>query len=721
MAAVSRIKDSFFIVATSTAIDPLRFIQKVDDIFGVYDRFGDILPVGKREQGLYYKGTRFLSHFELRINGQRPLFLSSNIDEENVLMTVDLTNPDVYSGGRLLLRRDSLHILRLRILWENRLIEHIRIRNFGEEEARFTVELGADNDFEDIFEVRGMKRLRRGEFGEPEYGKKDFRLTYEGLDGVTRTSALFFSRPPESSGGQTFEFEYTLKTGEGEELVVSAACLEGNTKGDLPDFQELLAASKKKLKAIKKTGPSIATSNDRFNVSITRALSDINMMMTATGHGPFPYGGIPWFCTPFGRDGIITAMECLWLNPELAKGVLKYLAAMQATELDRRKAAEPGKIMHESRKGEMAALDEIPFGLYYGSVDSTPLFVMLAGLYWRRTADTPTIKKLWRNIEAALAWMDKYGDSDGDGFLEYTPHARGLRNQGWKDSQDSVFHKDGKLAEGPVALCEVQGYMYAAKKEAAALARLLGKTELASRLNAEADELQRKFNEVFWDEELGAFVLALDGDKKPCRVVSSNAGHALFTGIADHEKARRVADTLLAEEHFSGWGIRTVGTKEARYNPMSYHNGSVWPHDNALTAYGLASYGLLKHFDKVFAGIFDASLHMELQRLPELFCGFRRRNGAAPTLYPVACSPQTWASGALLFMLQASLGIHFEAGKGIVIFKQPELPGFLTSVYLKNLMVTPKKSVDILISRYGEDVTIEALRKPDDVNILIIK
>lgn len=721
MAAVGRLKDSFFITAPSAAIDPVRLIQKVDDIFGVYDRFGDILPVGKKEQGLYYRGTRFLSHFELRIDGQRPLFLSSNIDGDNVLMTVDLTNPDIYSAGRLRLRRDAVHILRSRLLSGNSLVEHIRVRNFGGEGAAFTIELGADADFEDIFEVRGMKRLKRGAFSEPEYLKKGLRLAYTGLDGVVRSSSVSFSRAPESSGAQSFEFAFDLKPGEGAELVVSAACVEGEEGARTPGFQEALAESKKRVASLRRAGPIVAASNDRFNVSVTRALSDIDMMLTSTGHGLFPYGGIPWFCTPFGRDGLITAIECLWLRPELAKGVLRYLAARQAGTADRRKAAEPGKILHESRHGEMAALDEIPFGLYYGSVDSTPLFLMLAGQYWRRTADTPTIKRLWRSIEAAIGWMERYGDQDGDGFLEYAPHAKGLRNQGWKDSQDSVFHADGTLAEGPIALCEVQAYAYAAKKEAAFLCRLLGKASLAGRLSDEADELQKRFNDAFWDEELSTFILALDGDKRPCRVVSSNAGHALFCGIAYPDRARRVADTLMSEEMFSGWGIRTVGAGEARYNPMSYHNGSVWPHDNALIACGMASYGFFGHFERVFAGIFDASLHMELQRLPELFCGFHRRDGAAPTHYPVACSPQTWASGALLLMLQASLGIHFEAGKGIVIFKQPELPDFLASVYLKNLMVKPKKGVDILVSRFGEDVTVEALKKPHDINILIIK
>ena len=717
----SRIRDSFFISAPSTIVDPLRLIQKDGDIFGIYDRFGDMLPVGKKEQGIYYNGTRYLSHYELRINGMRPLFLSSNIDEDNLLMTVDLTNPDFYSGTELLLRRDSIHIMRSRLLSGAGLLEHIRLKNFCLEEVKLKLEIGVDSDFHDIFEVRGLKRHKRGTLNDPEYNENGFKLSYDGLDGVRRSTELGFQRRPDSMEENTFEFNIELKPGGTEDILVTARCVEGDAQQKQKEYGEALREAKQRIRSHQKTEARIETSNDNFNISIKRSLSDIDMMVTPTPSGPYPYGGIPWYCTPFGRDGIITAIECLWINPELARGVLKYLASMQATGMDRSRAAEPGKIMHEARQGEMASRFEIPFGLYYGSVDATPLFVVLAGLYWRRTGDTALIKKLWKNIEAALDWMKIYGDADADGFLEYIPHAMGLRNQGWKDSQDSVFHRDGKLAEGPIALCEVQAYLYAAKKEATGLSRLLGKDELAASLRTEAEALKKKFNEVFWDEELGTYVLALDGNKRPCRVVSSNAGHALFSGIADPEKALRVAESLLSEDVFSGWGIRTIGAKERRYNPMSYHNGSVWPHDNAMTAYGLAAYGFTGHFNRVFGGIFDAALRSDLQRLPELFCGFHRRNGVAPTQYPIACSPQTWASGSLIFMLQASLGIYFEADKKMVIFKRPELPNFLTSVYLRNLQAGPRRSVDLLISRYGEDVTVEALRKPEDVHLLIIK
>ena len=717
----SRIRDTFCISATSTNIDPLRLIQKDGEIFGIYDRFGDMLPVGKREQGIYYNGTRYLSHYELRINGLRPLFLSSNIDEDNLLMTVDLTNPDFYSGAELLLRRDSIHIMRSRLLSGESLLEHMRLKNFGAEDVRLKLEIGADSDFHDIFEVRGLKRHRRGALNAPEYGKDGFILSYDGLDGVRRSMDLRFQRPPDAMDENTFEFNLELKPGATEDIFVTARCIEGDPEPQEKDYGAALREARQRIRSRHKADAAIETSNDHFNISIKRSLADIEMMVTPTPAGPYPYGGIPWYCTPFGRDGIITALECLWIKPELARGVLKYLASMQATGMDRARAAEPGKIMHEARQGEMAARGEIPFGLYYGSVDSTPLFVILAGAYWRRTGDTALIKRLWKNIEAALEWMKIYGDADADGFLEYIPHAKGLRNQGWKDSQDSVFHRDGRLAEGAIALCEVQSYLYAAKKEAAALSRLLGKDGLAASLRTEADELKKKFNEVFWDEELGTYVLALDGNKRPCRVVSSNAGHALFSGIADPEKAIRVAESLLSEDVFSGWGIRTIGARERRYNPMSYHNGSVWPHDNAMSAYGLAACGFTAHFNRVFTGIFDAALRSDLQRLPELFCGFHRRNGVAPTQYPIACSPQTWASGSLLFMLQASLGMYFEADKRMIIFKRPELPSFLTSVYLRNLQAGPRRSVDLLISRYGEDVTVEALRKSEDVHLLIIK
>ncbi|MDA8164703.1 MAG: hypothetical protein M0017_06705 [Desulfobacteraceae bacterium] len=721
MPEISRIEDRYYIVATSSAIDPHRLILKAGDTFGVFDRYGDILPIGERDQGVYHQGTRFLSWYELRLNGSRPLFLSSTVDEDDILLSVDLTNADIYDGDRLTMKRDSVHIMRQRTMQDGQCLEFLRIKNFGLEKTALSIQVIFDADFEDIFEIRGTKRPRRGEIGAPVYRDGEFIVAYDGLDGTPRRLSLLFSREPDETGEKEALFRIQLVPGGMVSIHWAFSFMVGESPSPRLGFQEAILAGQEAVKSLDRECVSIHTSNDLFNESISRSFSDIKMMLTNTEYGLYPYGGIPWFCTPFGRDGLITALESLWMKPSIAKGVLKYLAARQATEEDPVKAAQPGKIMHETRRGEMALLGEIPFRLYYGSVDSTPLFVMLAGAYLRRTGDLELIRTLWANIEAALVWMERYGDVDGDGFLEYVPDENGLVNQGWKDSRDSVFHKDGLFPEGAIALCEVQGYLYAAKKEAAGMARRLGKGNLTHRLLTEAELLREKFDESFWDEELGAYVLALDGRKRPCRVLASNAGHALYTGIALPERAEKLAQVLTSEPMFSGWGIRTLAADEVLYNPISYHNGSVWPHDNALIASGLAAYGFKKHFAKVFAALFDVSLHMDLHRLPELFCGFHRRKGLGPTLYPVACSPQTWAAGALPLMLQAALGVSFEPESRTVTFNSPVLPGFLDHLYLRDLLVDGSQSVDLHVLRLGSDVTVEVLRRPADVRVVMIK
>ncbi len=430
---------------------------------------------------------------------------------------------------------------------------------------------------------------------------------------------------------------------------------EGDWNGRL--FYRRMRAARHALNESSKRAASVESSNSVYNEIARRSVSDLYMLVTDTPEGPYPYAGIPWFSTPFGRDGLITALMTLWLDPAIAKGVLGFLAATQATAVEPERDAEPGKILHEMRHGEMANLREVPFGRYYGSIDATPLFVLLLGEYYRRTGDLATVRSLWPNAEAALAWIDRYGDRDGDGFVEYYRQTKeGLANQGWKDSFDAIFHRDGRLAEGPIALCEVQGYVYGAKHHAAVLAEALGYAERAAVLAGEAEALRRLFEARFWCEELSTYALALDGAKEPCRVVASNAGQLLFTGIISAERAQRVARTLLSPAAFGGWGIRTIGSSEARYNPMSYHNGSVWPHDNGLIAMGLARYGLQGAAAQVFGALFDAASYMDLRRLPELYCGFARVERNAPTQYPVACSPQAWASATPLALLQASPG-----------------------------------------------------------------
>jgi len=472
------------------------------------------------------------------------------------------------------------------------------------------------------------------------------------------------------------------------------------------------------MNASAETQPRVASSNSRFNDWINRSIADVRMMTVGNPETNYPYAGVPWFSTVFGRDGIVTALEMLWMDPSLARGVLDFLAATQAKETDPANESDPGKILHELRHGEMANLKEIPFARYYGTVDATPLFIILAGAYYERTGDKKLIEQLWPNIQAAIRWMDEYGDLDGDGFVEYASHGnRGLVQQGWKDSNDSIFHSDGSLAEPPIALCEVQGYVYAAKLAASRLSCVLGDRDQCAALESQAAQLRERFEEAFWCEDLGTYALALDGKKQRCRVRSSNAGHCLYTGIAHPQRGKTAARTLFQADFFSGWGIRTLASGEARYNPLSYHNGSVWPHDNALIASGLTRYGFKNLAGKILLALLDVSSLMELNRLPELFCGLERRPGEGPTLYPVACSPQAWAAAAPFLLIQACLGLTVRGDQNRVVLERPCLPEGIPHLSIRGLRVGDA-SVDLLFERQAETVRMQVLDKQGEVDVI---
>jgi glycogen debranching enzyme len=707
----------FYIPAVGPASRPRRTLKQ-DDTFVVVDSHGDIGASAGGSDGLFLSDTRFLSQFELLVNGMQPLLLGSNTRDDNTSLIIDLTNPDLYAEQRLVLPKDTVHIVRMIFVYGNTLYQRIALRNYGSP-VNLTLTLVFDNDFADVFEVRGLRRPRRGKIERLVAGRARTLLTYYGLDVKLRQTSIGFDPQPSELLETAATYRLSLAARQTASLFCCVSC--GNP--ELPQtvsFSRGVRAIYRRQHIISHHATTVATSNPIFNEIVCRSVADLRMLSTDTPQGPYPYAGIPWYSTTFGRDGLITALQMLWLDPSLARGVLHRLAALQAKVDDPGSDAQPGKILHEMRAGEMAALREVPFALYYGTVDSTPLFVLLAGLYAKRTGDYETIRAIWPNLEAALAWIDGPGDHDRDGFIEYHREtADGLVNQGWKDSFDAVFHADGRLAEGPIALAEVQGYVYAAKKALARCAAQIGRGEHARALDAQADRLAARFEESFWSQDLGTYALALDGAKAPCLVRSSNAGQVLFSGIARPEHAREVAAMLLTPQFFSGWGIRTIARREARYNPMSYHNGSVWPHDNALIALGLARYGHQTEVEQLFKGMFDAAGYMDLRRLPELFCGFQRGPRRGPTLYPVACNPQAWASATPLSLLEASLGLQINATTEEVRFVEPHLPAFLDEVIVRNLAVGGS-SLDFSVRRQGTGTSVQILNRRGDAKISAI-
>jgi glycogen debranching enzyme len=710
----------FYIAAHDSLVDAPPRTLKHGDTFALFDHYGDLASAHGNTLGLYHQDTRFLSQLKLTLEGRSPLLLSSTVRTNNAVLDVDLTNPDIQHGDTLLLQKDTIHLARMKFLWNAACYEILMFRNFGERTQRLLVGFDFDADFADLFEVRGFNRESRGTVSATVVGADATRFSYASQDGVPRRADLLFDPAPQRLMPRRAVFELAIPPKQRCRITMTVHCKVGDAVAERRTLHALRSA-RRELRAATKRAAAVDTSSSLANEVLYRSMADISMLVTDTEHGPYPYAGVPWFSTAFGRDGMITALQLLWLYPDMARGVLRYLAASQAQTEDPVKDAEPGKILHETRMCELALLGKVPFARYYGSIDSTPLFIALAGLYWQYTADRKTLDAIWPSIKAAIAWIDQYGDADGDGFVEYRRRRdSGLINQGWKDSGDAVFHEDGALADAPIALCEVQGYVYLARTLAAQLAEVRGESLLATRLTEQARLLRERFERHFWDDELGMYVLALDGHKRPCRVRSSNAGQVLFTGIASPERAARMAQVLMSTEFLTGWGIRTVSSREQRFNPTSYHNGSIWPHDNALIALGLARYGHSDLAARLTTTIFDAAAHMDLRRLPELFCGMRKRRDKGPILYPVACSPQAWAAAAPFGMLQACLGLEVDANSRVARFRYPRLPAPLVSLHVRNLPIGDA-SVDVLLRRHADDVSVNILKRRGDAEIVTLQ
>jgi glycogen debranching enzyme len=685
-----------------------RFTLKDGNAFLLADALGDIQG---RDDGLFVNDTRILSKFELTIAHRRPSLLGAAIDQNNTLFTAHLTNRPLPSLGEESIPKGVIHIERQRFLYNEHLFEHLQLHNFSAEDATLPVCLRVAADFVDIFEVQGHVRAARGEILPSRAEGQIIELGYRGRDGRVRTTCIAFSGRPDSISATGAEFVIRVGRGSVAELFVEIA----TAMPELPSAERYTSAEqqlKQSMHCRLAQGASISTSGRLFNEWIDKSRSDLALLTTSLETGPYPYAGIPWFATQFGRDAIITAMQTLWVNPGLAAGVLAFLASTQARTESSFRDSQPGKIMHETRRGEMALLDEVPFAQYYGGVDTTPLFVMLAGAYEKRTGDRSVVDEYWDNILAALGWIEKRMRASPTGFLDYARGEKtGLANQAWKDSQDSMFHADGGFPHGPLAVVEVQGYVYAAFNSISELAAARGEQSLAEDWHVRAEQLRRAIEQQFWLPELEFYAIAIDGDGTACRVRASNPGHLLFCGVPDTQRAARVSEQLLAQRSASGWGIRTLASDQARYNPMSYHNGSIWPHDSAICAAGIARYGGRATVAELLSDIFEAANHFGM-RLPELYCGFERVPGQGPVAYPVACLPQAWASGAVFMLLQSALGIQIDGRRKEVHIERPVLPIGIESLAITGLKIG-ESSLDLQFHRTGTEVVAVPSKRAD--------
>jgi glycogen debranching enzyme len=712
--------DRYYILVGSPSADLPKLVLKHADSFLVADRHGDFPGLGQSEFGLYVDGTRFLHQLELRVHDNRPLLLNSALSEDTLQLGVDLTNPDVLRGGVVVLPGQTIRMARLLTLYGNQLYQTLRVESFAHEPHELPLAWHFASDFVDVFEVRGFARAVRGNLLPPQHDGILAKLGYRGLDGVVRTTYLAFDPAPDVFTDGVAIYRLALVPGARVEisLVITAAVEPGPAPKSLR-LVEVMTRRRGGRDRLANEATKIETGHEQFNQWIARSRTDLHMLLTETPEGVVPYAGIPWYVCPFGRDSLITALQVLPFEPDIARGTLKFLARHQGAIDDEFTDQQPGKILHEYRRGELAACREIPFIPYYGSVDATPLYVMLLAEYVRWTADLQLAKELWPTVERALSWITGPGSPDADGYLRYERRSPdGLGNQGWKDSRDAVMRASGELAPTPIALVEVQGYQYAALMGAADLADAVGDRESAPPLRERARRLRERFEYDFWMDGADFYALALDGEGQACRVVSSNPGHCLWTGIVSESRAKALAIRLMAEDMFTGWGIRTLSGSERLYNPMSYHNGSVWPHDTAIAAVGLRAYGFTEAFLEITTALFQTALHMDGMRMPELLCGFSRLQGYGPTRYPVACSPQAWAAGVVFQLVAGMLGLVPGARENRVTLNRPMLPPWLDSIELRGLRLGLSR-LDLIVSRGRQVPTVELLGRHGDAEVVV--
>ncbi len=730
---------------------PEQLVLKEGEIVVVSDETGD-MPEGRRRLGLYYHDTRYLSILEISLSGKKPRCLSSSADY-NYVAIVQMANPTIeLPDGNVALAR-TIGIQRTRTIKEA-LYERISFYNHNRFDVPLELTITFGNDFLDIFEVRGWERDKRGEASLPEVANSKVVLSYRGLDQVRRHTEIAFELPPskvevepESAHRlphrhmstilpETYEatprtisrppcakvsWDLTLKSRTPLDIVFTIQPSDEEEVCNIGSFDDILTKMRDSYHEWRQECATLETNNELFNRLLERSALDLRLLIEDTPEGLVPTAGIPWFACVFGRDSLITSLQTLMLNPQIATGTLRFLAKRQGTKVDPWHDEEPGKIVHEIRKGEMARSGQIPHSAYYGSVDATLLFLMLFAETMRWLDDDELFQEISPAAKRALEWMENYGDFDGDGYIEYLCcSSGGIRNQGWKDSHGSLTYPDGTPVEPPVALIEVQGYAYRALSGMAELLRRKGDAEIADRLAEKASILKGNFNRDFWLEDKQVFAQGLDSSKKPIDLVTSNPGHCLFCGIVDDEKAQQLVNRLSSWDMACGWGIRTVTSRSPRFNPMGYHQGTIWPHDNSLIIAGMRHYGYFDEAEAITSQLFEASTFFPYSRLPELFCGFARDKElpAVPVEYPVSCNPEAWSAGAAILLFQSMLGIKADAASRRLYLK-PRLPQWLSMAAVQNLYIG-RGTVNLRFERRGEDTSCEVAENKADIEVVIL-
>lgn len=658
--------------------------------------------------GLYYHDCRYLNGYEILVGDEHPVALAAR-SWEGARAVFQLTTPDFVEENGRTVQRETVGLKWERIIdpEHSMLHERLDVQNFSYDTIEFPLSLRFRAGFEDVFEIRGLVRERKGKLYRPRWKDNCLIFAYDGADDIERSLAIHLNPTPDEVKGNIVTFRIRLAPNEGRQLRICLAISESN---ELPNT---LLAQSSVYRDLPKVTQGYRHETEQWlshetgfnsdsmllNKVMRRSLLDLHMLKTTIANDEFFAAGVPWYVTLFGRDCLVTALQTLAYGPETAADTLRLLARYQGDVVNEWRDEEPGKILHELRVGELARMNKIPHTPYYGTIDATPLFIILMSRYTEWTGDLSLFKELRSHVDRALEWIDRYGDAAGDGYVSYVGQTnKGLSNQGWKDSYDAIVMADGRFAHPPIALVEVQGYVYMAKKSIADLYERIGEDDLASRLRKEAADLRTRFNRDFWLEEEGCLALALEAEGRPCRVMSSNAGQALWTGIVDEDKAGRVVNRLMRPDLFSGWGIRTLSSKERRYNPMGYHLGTVWPHDNSLIASGFRRYGYDTAACRLFVGLMEAAMEFEDYRLPELFTGYAREEFAVPVRYPVACHPQAWAAGTVPFLVETFLGLEPDGFANKLRIVNPELPDFVQTAEYHHLRVGTG-SVDLRFRR----------------------